>query len=739
MTDTGRPAQRFDAAEPTPITNADGTVTLVEGSTFCLSGSTGDIRPGTSHGLFFRDARVISRWQLRLDGQPLQALSVLAGEAFAARFLLRRPPPADEAADTPLAGHAESTLLVVRERLVGDGMRETITLDNFGREPATINAVMYVEADFADLFAVKEMHASGGGQGGAAPGTAPGQAVPGNTAADGGVADAKLLLRERAGGPRGVSVSASASPVIGRGALNWRIVVPPKGRWATEIIVQPTLQNHPVRPQFKPGQRLDDSGPARRIGAWRAKTTVITADDPVLSLVLGRIEGDLGMLRAEDRTGRAFVSAGVPWFMTLFGRDSLLAAWMALPLDVDLAIGTLQTLAESQGDKIDPATEEEPGRILHEQRSGPESFRVFGGTHYYGTVDATPLFVMLLAECWRWGADDRTVRALLPAADAALSWIEKFGDRDGDGFVEYQRATGRGLVNQGWKDSADAINDADGRTASPPIALCEVQAYVYAALLARAELADGFGDPSTATRCRARAGELRQRFAESFWLPDRGWYAVALDGRKQQVDALSSNVAHCLWAGIATDEHAAKIVQRLAAGDMDSGYGLRTLAASMGAYNPMSYHNGSVWPHDTSIAVAGLLRYGHLEGAAELAQRLALGLLDAAAAFRGRLPELFCGFARADFGTPVPYPTSCSPQAWASAAPLLLLRSFLGLEPHVPHRRLYVSARLPACWGTIALSGLRLGPATVHITAAADHATVRGLPHRWRCDIGEPD
>jgi glycogen debranching enzyme len=382
---------------------------------------------------------------------------------------------------------------------------------------------------------------------------------------------------------------------------------------------------------------------------------------------------------------------------------------------------------------VDPITEEEPGRILHELRLGPDSAQVLGGSHYYGTVDATPLFVMLLAECWRWGAPEQTVRALLPAADAALNWIEQYGDRDGDGFVEYRRATDRGLINQGWKDSFDGVNDASGRLADAPIALCEVQGYVYAALLARAELAEAFDDKATATRCRAAAQELRERFTERFWLPDRGWYAVALDGRKQLVDALTSNVAHCLWTGIVPDEHAATLIQRLAHEDMDSGYGLRTLSASMGAYNPMSYHNGSVWPHDTAIAVAGLMRYAHVDGAVALAHRLATGILDAAAAFGARLPELFCGFSRDEFSPPVPYPTSCSPQAWASAAPVLLVRSFLGLQPHVPSRTVSLSPALPAGWGEVRLDELRLGPVSVNIRAAGDKADVSGLPDDWRC------
>ncbi|WP_236827901.1 MULTISPECIES: amylo-alpha-1,6-glucosidase [unclassified Blastococcus] len=452
----------------------------------------------------------------------------------------------------------------------------------------------------------------------------------------------------------------------------------------------------------------------------------------MLAETLRRTEDDLGVLQIHDLPGdRPVVAAGAPWFMTLFGRDSLLSSYMALPLETSLAQGTLETLAQWQGRRVDPHTEEEPGRILHELRLGPDRDTALGGSRYYGTVDATPLFVLLLAEAWRWGIPEQVVRELLPAADAALEWMDRYGDRDGDGFLEYRRATDRGLVNQGWKDSFDGINDAAGHLGVAPIALCEAQGYAYAARLARAELAEAFGDQDTAQRLRARAAVLRTAFAEKFWLPDQGWFAVALDRDKRPLDALTSNVGHCLWSGIVTDEHAAALIERLADSRMDTGYGLRTLAADMGAYNPMSYHNGSVWPHDTAIAVAGLIRYAHLPGAVELAHRLANGLLDAAAAFGGRLPELFCGFARHRFGQPVPYPTSCSPQAWASAAPLLLVRALLGVELDVPSRTLTLQPRLPASWGHVVLNGLAVGCTQVRIDAAQDSATVEGLPDEW--------
>lgn len=699
----------LNAGEPAGLGAYGETITLVEGGSFCLSDRRGDVEPGRPQGLFFRDARVISRWELLVDGKPPEPLSVLSPEAFAARFVLRRPPQ---------AGLADSTLLVTRDRMVADGMHELITLENMGREATAVVLELHVDADFVDLFSVKEGRSGG-------------------RRAEMTTADGELLLHDRSDLSRGLALTSTVEPMVLPGTMIWRVVVPAGGRWHTEITASPAGAAQRPPTQGTVGERYRASEPVRKIQAWRATATDITSDSQLLTRVLRRTESDLGALQihSDSGTGRPFVAAGAPWFMTLFGRDSLLTAWMSLPLEVDLALGTLQQLAELQGQTLDPLVEEEPGRIMHEMRRGPAVGQVLGGQIYYGTVDATPLFVMLLGECLRWGADPAAIQALLPAADQAIAWITEYGDRDGDGFVEYQRATDRGLINQGWKDSFDGINFAEGRLAEAPVALCEVQGYVYAAFLARAELAEAFGDHPTATRFRDRAAQLRIKFTEQFWLPERGWYAVALDGGKRKVDALTSNVAHCLWSGIATDEHAAELVGHLSGAEMDSGFGLRTLATSMGAYNPMSYHCGSVWPHDTAIAVAGLMRYRHVPGAAELATRLSGGLLDAAAAFDGRLPELFCGFPRGRFAAPVPYPTSCSPQAWASAAPLLLVRSFLGLNPDVPNRTLTISPRVPSDWGRLVLSEFRLGDTTLDLEAAGDHVRTSGVPEDWELII----
>jgi glycogen debranching enzyme len=705
-----QPQSAENIAEPSPAVPGAATVTLIDGTTFCVCAPDGDIVPGGNLGLYFRDTRVLSRWELTLDGRRVQTLSVQPVESYAARFIARR---------TSADGSDDNSLLLVRERLVGNGLRETVTIQNLGPETTPVVLTIRAAADFAELFGID--------------GEQPATHVPGPAT----VADGTLLLRHHGVASRGLSLTTDTEPEITADGLTWQIQVPPRSTWTTEITAVPIVDDKPVEPRFQRGEPISDTATARALNSWRDNSTSLAADDPRLATTLSRTRTDLGALRIDDRvhggTG-AFVAAGAPWFMTLFGRDSMLTSWMALPLDPDLALGTLQALAAVQGRRVDAFTEEEPGRIMHELRLGAHSTAI-GGQRYYGSVDATPLFVMLLAEAWRWGDDETAIRALLPAADAALQWLRDYGDRDGDGFVEYQRTSERGLQNQGWKDIDGSINNARGEPGQTPIAVAEVQGYAYAALLARAELATAFGDETTARSCRERAATLRQRFNEQYWLPDRGWYAVALDSRKQPMDALASNPGHCLWSGIVDDEHAEQLIAHLGSPEMDSGFGLRTLATTMGAYTPVSYHNGSVWPHDTALCVAGLMRYAHVPGAVETAHRLADGLLDAAAAFGGRLPELFCGFSREQLTPPVRYPAGCSPQAWASGAPLLLVRAFLGLDPHIPEGRLTLTPCLPPRWGTVHLDGLRLGPARLQLSATGDTAEVHGTPADWTVDI----
>jgi glycogen debranching enzyme len=500
-------------------------------------------------------------------------------------------------------------------------------------------------------------------------------------------ADGEDLVAEASRGVThwGVRIHLDGATATAPGLLTVDLTLPAGAEWCGTMQVFPSADHEECEPAFPRGEPLQDTAPATRLRDWADASPAIDLPDN-LSSVVDRSIQDLGALRTKRAVMGVevdVVAAGAPWFMTLFGRDSLITAWMALPIDQELALSTLHALAALQGREVNPVNEEEPGRILHEVREGASFPLSPGHSVYYGTADATPLFCMLVGELHRWGMPKERLAPLMPHVDRALAWILEYGDRDGDGFVEYQRANDTGLLNQGWKDIDDSISSADGRLPEGPIAMVEVQAYVYGAFVARAELARAFGDDPT--EWESRAAQLRKRFHRAFWLPDRGYYAMALDGQKRPLDALGSNIGHVLWTGLAEPGAAMLVAERLLSPEMFSGWGIRTLATSMGRYSPVSYHNGSVWPHDTAICVAGLARYGY----AEHAERVARAVFDAASAYGGRLPELFCGFDRAEFACPVAYPSSCSPQAWAAATPFLLLRAVLGFEPDVPAGKVY--------------------------------------------------
>ena len=545
------------------------------------------------------------------------------------------------------------------------------------------------------------------------------------------------MSRYRTGGTRrGVRVSFTQPAQISREQASFEIIVPPRSEWRVCLQVTPIIDGGEIEPRYVCGEPVAHAKPMEGMAKWRREIPMVTTDHDGLRRVVARSAEDLGALRIfdPDYPERTVVAAGAPWFMTLFGRDSLLTSWMALIVDPDLALGVLQTLARFQGEDVDPRNEEEPGRILHEMRFGEApSLSLGGGRVYYGTADATPLFVMLLGELRRWGLAAEVVEQLRPHADRAMEWIERFGDRDGDGYVEYQRATDRGLVNQGWKDSWDGVRFANGDVAEAPIALCEVQAYVYGAYLAQAHFAQEVGDLGTAEQFRTKASDLKQAFNRHFWLEDRGWFGLGLDHDKRPLDALTSNIGHCLWTGIVDQEKADRVAQHLLSPEMFSGWGIRTLATSMVGYNPISYHCGSVWPHDNAIIAAGLMRYGFVEEA----QRVVLSMLDAAESQGARLPELFSGIDRSEFAGVVSYPTSCSPQAWAAASPLLFLRTLLRLDPWVPHGKVWLAPAIPEAIGHLRVDRIPLGGGRVSVEVDHGIVKVEGLAPELEL-IGEP-
>ncbi|HET7140169.1 MAG TPA: glycogen debranching N-terminal domain-containing protein [Arthrobacter sp.] len=675
-------------------------VTVVEGSSFCISARSGDISTdGETNGAFYQDTRVVSRWILRINGALREPLVAQRPTAYEATFVGRALWP-DRRFDSPL---------VVRQvRHIGPGMRDDITLENYSAEAVDCDIELLVDADQADLFDVKG-------------GRTPQEARLSRTVKDGEL----LIEASRNGQTRGSAIRAAGADVSSDG-LRFHATIPARGAWSTSLIVVPLINGvgpeAPFTEEMQPRHRVG----VRRHLAWEEHIPRIQVSDETIEATLRRSQNDLGSLRIFDaeHPDRAAVAAGAPWFMALFGRDSLLSSYMSLLVDPTLAAGTLQTLATLQGTKVDNDSEEEPGRIPHEVRLGVTAGLSLGGTAYYGTADATPLFVSVLGELSRWGLSADIVDSLLPNADRALDWIENYGDRDGDGFVEYLRPNTHGLVNQGWKDSWDGINFADGSMAEPPIALCEVQAYVYAAYVGRRLLARSAGDTETEHHWAGRAAALKRSFNEKFWLPDKGYFAIALDKDKKPVDACTSNMGHCLWVGIVDEEKAPLVVERLMSPEMFTGWGIRTLASDMGAYNPVSYHNGSVWPHDTAIVATGLMRYGFVEEA----RRIAGGLLEAAEHFDGRLPELFCGFDRSEFHGPVPYPTACSPQAWAAATPIQLARILLRFDPDFTRNVVYLAPILPEEVGDFRAENVLLGTSRAVIRAHGREGSIEGLP-----------
>jgi glycogen debranching enzyme len=653
------------------------------------SGRDGQVRPTGAQGFYDGDVRVLSRAELTVAGTEPEAISAgPAGPGVVEVVALLRT------VDGP---GADPTVRLRRRRtVVPGGVEERLAVANATDGVVVVPLEVTLAADLAQMEPVKAGHVG----------------TPRPAAGEGDLLtwhgdDVDVVVRADAAD---VDRADPTAPV-----LRWSLELQPGETATVEWTLTADRAESPVLP-----------GPLTP--TW--STPRVHADDRRLPALLDRALEDLTALRMRARFAPddVFVAAGAPWFFTLFGRDSIWAARMLLPLGTELAAGTLRTLAARQGTTVDADTAEQPGKILHEVRSA--ELDLGDGTVlpplYYGTVDATPLFVCLLHDAWRWGMPRAEVEALLPAMEAALGWMADHGDADGDGFLEYLDETGRGLANQGWKDSGDSVQWRDGTLATGPIALCEVQGYAHEAALAGAALLEAFGRPG-AEGWRAWADGMRARFREAFWVQDDegGYPAIALDADKKPVDTLTSNIGHLLGTGLLTAEEEAQVARRLAAPEMDSGYGLRTMATSSGGYWPLRYHGGSVWTHDTAIVVAGLTRAGH----ADVAARLAEGLLAAGADLEYRLPELYAGDARGSVPAVVPYPAACRPQAWSAASAVVLLTAFLGLDPDVPAGRVGVRPVAPSPFGALEVHGLRVAGADLSVSVAADGSLREAATH----------
>jgi glycogen debranching enzyme len=656
-----------------------GLVQILDGNTFVVSDSRGDIEASLTDptGLFSFDSRFLSTWILTVDGQRLNPLSVDDLQYFESRFFL-----------VPGTGtvYVDAKLSVIRRRAVGDGFHEELTILNHDEKPVDLKVRIDAASDFADLFEVKD-------------------ALEKKGRYYARVDKGRLLLGyEREAFGRQTAISATASAKLDKKGLTFAVHIEPHGSWTTDldVVTAAGAGGTYVRPKYERGERRAQPNMERSLERWLKDAPRLESDSDPLKVTYRRSLVDLAALRFTPPVsgGHSLPAAGLPWFMTLFGRDSIFTSLQALPFTPELAATTLHALGDWQGSRIDDFRDEDPGRILHELRYGEmTAFEERPHSPYYGAADATPLYVVLLDEYERWTGDRRLVRELEREARAALAWIDDYADLMGNGYIWYQRRNEEtGLENQCWKDSWDSISYRDGRIPGFPRATCELQGYAYDAKMRAARLArDIWKDPAFADELERQAADLKRRFNRDFWVEDGEYFALALDTEGKQVDSLTSNNGHLLWSGIVDKAKAKKVAAHLMGPRLFSGWGVRTLAEGEGRYNPIGYHVGTVWPFDCSFIAWGLRRYGFKEEAAQIAA----GILDAAEFFAGRLPEAFGGYERGVTKYPVQYPTACSPQAWSTGAPLLLLRTMLGLEPVGDH--LIVDPELPPSIGLLAL------------------------------------
>jgi glycogen debranching enzyme len=651
----------------------DGLVKVLDGNTFVVSDERGDIEASLTDptGLFSFDTRFLSTWVLTIDGERLNALSVDDLQYFETRFFL-----------VPGTGtvYIDAKLSVIRQRVVADGFHEELTILNHAEKPVSLTVRIEAGCDFADLFEVKDALKKKGKYA---------------TKVERG----RLVLSyTRESFHRATAISAAAPARIDAEGLTFKVRIPPHGEWRTRLDVVTVLG---ASAQAQVDARTDQDAQRmalrrqKNLERWLGDAPRVESDWDPLKAIYRRSLVDLAALRFSPpiAAGRSLPAAGLPWFMTMFGRDSIFTSLQAIPFEPELAATTLRALGDWQGVRVDDFRDEDPGRILHEMRYGEmTAFEERPHSPYYGCADATPLYVVLLDEYERWTGDRAIVRELEVEARAALNWIDEYADLQGTGYIWYQRRNEKtGLENQCWKDSWDSISYRDGRLPGFPRATCELQGYAYDAKIRGARLARlVWRDRELAERLEREAADLKRRFNRDFWVADGEYFALALDPDGRQVDALASNNGHLLWSGIVDKSKAKAVARKLLGPRLFSGWGVRTLAEGEGRYNPIGYHVGTVWPFDNSFIAWGLRRYGFKEEAAEIAA----GILDAAEFFDGRLPEAFGGYERSLTKYPVQYPTACSPQAWSTGTPLLLLRTMLGLEPHGEH--LVVDPALPS-------------------------------------------
>jgi glycogen debranching enzyme len=636
----------------------DLSVALVEQTNFAVSDRAGDMLPGTYHGFFVADTRFLSRLILRLNGRLLEPLASGGGEHHSeGTFYLASP----KLPDLPTA-----TMTVFRDRTLTTRLEERIRLISYAREPIEIDVSVDLDADFADIFEVRGRR---------------------RLRRPVSVERRRRSVRfsyEHGGYRRATVVASDRSATHVDGRLTFSARLEHGQPWDLHLRVDPELSTERGVTPLPPAQRIEPA----LVRKWQRRLPTLETHDRRLARAWHRGVRDLASLLLVGPAERFIPAAGLPWFLAVFGRDSAITAMQSLLLGPDVAHGTLRQLAAYQGTTADPWREEEPGKIPHEVRTGELATlgRIPFG-RYYGSVDATPLYLMLYVAACRWSGwlrGDRrrapaAVREFLPHAEAALAWIERRSDADG--LLWYSPSRRGGIRNQVWKDSNDSMRFADGSIAKPPIAAVEVQGYVVAARRGMADVFDALGRTDAAQAQRHAAKRLSACLQERFWMAGEGTYSLGLDAAGRQIDAVASNAGHLLWTDAIPADRAAAVAERLLAPDMFTGWGIRTLSSRNPGYNPIGYHVGAVWPHDTSLIANGLARAGQ-----HAASQLVIdGLLDAAEAVDGRLPELFAGFDRKATPDLVPYPSACSPQAWATGAIFLSVRTLLGIPAAERH------------------------------------------------------
>jgi glycogen debranching enzyme len=664
------------------------TLTILEGSTFCICDDRGDVH-GETDGFFCDDTRHLSVFRLSINGMRPLLLSSGKVEYFSAAFYLRNP----LAGDLP-----QDSLSIVRTRFVGDGMQDRLTIRNESMQPVAFEVGIEIASDFADIFAVKDHDFALGD---------PLRAKPLPAPVENRWNGAGCLLEDAGDVPARTQVAFSRPPKVNGAHATWRVELASRESWelSADVFASDDAELvHPTAASRRFGEELARVRDA--LAAWQLRVPQLRASWDGLSRSFDHSVSDLASLRMRGVADVGMLpAAGMPWFMTVFGRDTIITCLQTLLFGPELAQNALNVLAELQAQEDDPSMDAEPGKIVHEVRHGKAAANWF---HlYYGTADATPLYLILLSEVWNWTDDAHLARSLRGPAQKALTWIDRYGDLDGDGFVEFHRRAPHGLEVQSWKDSGDSQRFHDGRIAESPIAAAEVQGYVYDAKRRMAVMArEVWRDRALADRLEREAEELRRHFDEAFWVEERGgFFALGLDREKSKIDSLCSNMGHLLWTGIVLPERVDAVVDRLMGEDLWSGWGVRTMSAADAAYNPLSYHNGTVWPHDNSLVAWGLARYSRWTECHRIVRRM----LDASGHFDYQLPEVFAGLPRADTPFPIAYPTAARPQAWAAGTPVLLLQLLLGLQPDRSRQLLETVAplELPSWTGNVRLSGIR--------------------------------